>query len=112
MNDDERRQIQLSMLGTALARTDLTRGEIVVFTDRKLAISRPGVVLSESQENWILEVNRRPMPDLAKVEAVEVPKPWRPMTKHQVVGLVVAIVMSLVVFQFLLTFLLHWLGWR
>lgn len=112
MQDDEDRDRQLSLLSTVLARTDLTRPEIVTFTDMRLAISKHGMVLSPGHENWLREVSSRPMVDLAKVEAVELPKPWRPMSKKELALWVLGVVLALVVFQKLLTFVLQWFAWR
>lgn len=112
MNDSDVRDRQLALLADALRRTDLARGEIVVFTDMRSAISNHGAILSEAQENWIRNVNNRPMPDLAKVEAVAVPAAWRPLTLLGGILWIVCFAVGLVVFQICLTFMLRWLGWR
>jgi hypothetical protein len=112
VDDDDRRQNQLALICKVLDRPDLNRGQRVVFVDMRVALSDKGAVLSDAQERWLLSVLERPMPDLSKVEAVQVPKPWRSMSKMELAGWVFGVVLALVVFQNLLTFVLRWLGWR
>lgn len=110
MNEDEKRQNQLALICKVLDRPDLNRGQRVVFLDMRIALSEKGVVLSDSQERWLSSILERPMPDLEKSEAVS--PPWRPMTRAAVVLWVGGVVLALLLAQFCLTFLLHWLGWR
>ena len=110
MGDQEARDRQLALLGAILKRTDLARGEIVVFMDMRLAVIK-GFVLSDPQENWLREVNSRPMPDLAKVAKVEAVAP-KPVSLRMAIEWMIVVVLVLFVSQKLLTFLLHWLGWR
>jgi hypothetical protein len=112
VNDDDRRQNQLALIWKVLDRPDLNRGQRVVFLDMRIALSDKGAVLSDAQERWLLSVLERTLPDLTKVEAIQVPAPWRPMTPGTIALWVGSAVLALMLAQFCLTFLLRWFGWR
>lgn len=113
MEEDLRRADQLRLLAECLARPDLTRGQIVVFTDMRIAVAEKGVLLSDAHENWLREVKNRTYPVLGPMSVrADEPAAWRPMSKKQVVAWSGGVVVALVVFEEILTFVLHRLGWR
>jgi hypothetical protein len=103
---------QLALLMEVLDRPDLTRQQRVVFLDMRVAMGKYAMVLSDAQEGWLQSVKDQPLPDLTKVEVVEVPAMFRPMTRAAIVGWVVGTVLAIFLFQLLLTSVLGWLGWR
>jgi len=113
MDEQLRRADQLRLLAECLARPDLTRGQIVIFSDMRVAVAEKGLILSDANENWLREVKSRPFPVVGPASVrVDELAAWRPMGKKQVVAWSGAVVVALVVFEEILTFVLHRLGWR
>jgi hypothetical protein len=112
MTEDEKRQSQLALIYRVLDRPDLNRGQRVVFLDMRIALSDKGVILSDAQERQLTSIIERPAPDPEKSQAVLVPKAWQPMSSITIALWVGGAVLAIMVCQFCLTFLLHWLGWR
>lgn len=113
MDDEQKRADQLRLLAECLARPDLTRGQIVVFTDMRTAVAQKGVLLSGAHENWLRDVRNRTYPEIGPESVrADVPAAWRAMSLKQVVVWAGAVVVALVVFEEILTFVLHRVGWR
>jgi hypothetical protein len=103
------RERQLALLGEVLSRPDLTRGEIVVFRGMRFEVER-GVVLSDPQKNWLNDVKRRPLH--LEVEAPQAESDRRLQKATDWIVTIVAIVFVSGLVLYLLTFLMHHIGWR